>query len=301
MAPAENVSKSVLSALIRVQFPAEGNLKSFQNKVAVITGAGSGIGRELALQLAARGAGLALCDVDEPGLAETAEQLQGTPTKVHTYVADVANRQRMYALAGEVMGDFGQVDLLFNIAGVTLKPGYFNDLDDQQFDRVLDINMWGVYHGIRVFLPHLRQQPEAAIVNMSSSAGLAGLMGITPYAMSKFAVRGLSEALQMELVGSHISVTVVYPGGVKTNIMKNATGFASEEEHELANKSFMRGALTTRESAARQILRGVQKKRYRVIIGKDAKLVNFIRWLQPNRFPKTLNPIFKRMMFSETD
>jgi NAD(P)-dependent dehydrogenase (short-subunit alcohol dehydrogenase family) len=272
-------------------------LKSFQGKVAVITGAGSGIGRELARQLAERGAGVALCDVDENGLAETAAMLQDTPVQVRTYKVDVSDRQRMARLAEEVIGDFGQVDLLFNNAGVTLKPRNFTDLGDEQFDRVLGINMWGVYHGIRAFLPHLQQRPEAAIVNTSSSSGLAGLMGITPYAMSKFAVRGLSEALQMELVGSTVTVTVVFPGGVKTNIMKNATGFASEEEHRQANKSFLQGAFTTPESAVRQILKAVQKKRYRVIIGIDAKIINLIRWLQPNRFPKTMNPIFKRMMF----
>ena len=247
------------------------------------------------------GAGLALCDLNESGLVETAELLQGAQAPVHTYMVDVANRTRMYELAKEVMTTFGQVDLLFNVAGVTLKPGYFDQISDEQFEWLLGINMWGVYNGIRAFLPELRQRPEAAIVNMASTAGLAGLMGYTPYAMSKFALRGLSEALQMELVGTNVIVTGVYPGGVKTNIMKNAAGFTTEEEREQANTFFMQGALTTPESAVRQILKAVQKKKYRIIIGKDAKIVNFIRWLQPNRFPKTLNPIFKRMMFDQPE
>ena len=163
--------------------------------MALITGAGSGIGRELALQLAERGAALTLCDVDESELAETAALLQGKSGHVYTYIADVADRRRMFALAEEVTAELGQVDLLFNNAGVTLKPSCFDRISDEQFDWLLGINMWGVYNGIRAFLPHLRQRPEAAIVNMSSLAGLLGLMGYTPYAMSKFAVRGLSEAL----------------------------------------------------------------------------------------------------------
>jgi short-subunit dehydrogenase len=252
------------------------------------------------MQLAAQDAGLALCDVDKSGLAETANLLRGAQAPVHTYVADIAHRPRMYALAEEVTAAFGQVDLLFNVAGVTLKPVDFDHITDERFEWLMSINMWGVYNGIRAFLPHLRQRPEAAIVNMASTAGLAGLMGYTPYSMSKFAIRGLSEALQMELVGTNVTVTVVYPGGVKTNIMKNAVGFTTEEEHEQAKKLFMQGALTTPESAVRQILKAVERKKYRVIIGKDAKIVNFVRWLQPNRFPKTLNPIFKRMMFDQS-
>lgn len=274
-------------------------MKSFQGKVAVITGAGSGIGRELALQLAAQGTSLALCDVDESGLGETATLAQENPTTVRTYLADVADRQRMVDLAAAIIADLGQVDILINNAGVTLRPLYFDHISDEQFDWLLGINMWGIYNGIRAFLPHLRQRPEAAIVNMSSLAGLLGLMGYAPYSMSKFAVRGLSEALQMELVGTNITVTVVHPGGVKTNIMRNAAGFTAEADRQEANKMFLQGALTTPQSAARQVLKALQKKKYRVIIGQDAKIVNFIRWLLPNRFPKALQPFFSRMMFDD--
>ena len=138
----------------------------------------------------------------------------------------------------EVIAEHGQVDILINNAGITLTPTVFEDISDEQYKKVIDVNMWGVYHGIRVFLPHLRTRPEAVIVNMSSLTGLVGIYGYSPYAMSKFAIRDLTESLQSELVGTNISVLIVHPGGVKTNIIKNAPDLNGTQLREEAHEIF---------------------------------------------------------------
>jgi len=272
-------------------------MKTFNTKTAVITGAGSGLGRALALQLAAAGAHLALCDLNLPGLEETRTLAAASPDqRISLHQVDVSSRPQMLQFAQDVLAQHGQVDLLFNNAGISLTPAVFDDISDEHFERVININQWGVYNGVRAFLPHLRTRPEAAIVNISSLAGLVGLYGYSAYAMSKFAVRGLSETLQSELVGTNVSVLVVHPGGVKTNIIKNAPDL-QETQREAAHQAFTKFALQGADDAARQILRAVHKKQNRLILGADAKIVNAIRQLFPNRFPRILHAIFSKSMF----
>jgi len=166
-------------------------MKDLRGKVVVITGAGSGIGRKLAIQLSKEGANLALGDINLENLARTREMLE-LRTHVSIHTVDVAKQMQMAEFAAEVLAEHGQVDLLVNNAGITLTPTIFEEISDPDFERVVTVNMWGVYYGIREFLPHLQDRPEAMIVNMSSLAGLVGLYGYTPYAMSKFAIRGLT-------------------------------------------------------------------------------------------------------------
>lgn len=163
---------------------------------------------------------------------------------------------------------------------------------------MISVNLWSVYYGVRVFLPHLRTRPEAGIVNISSLAGLVGLPTYAPYVMRKFAVRGLSETLQSELSKTNISVLVVFPGGVKTNIIKNAPDL-KENEREAAHSNFTKTALLTADDAAQHILRALQKKKKRIILGTDAKIFFAIRNLFPNKFPSIFYTIFGNAMFKQ--
>jgi hypothetical protein len=272
-------------------------MHEFQGKVAVITGAGSGLGRAIALQLNQAGAHLALCDLNMQGLEETRASLPDQRTRCSLHTVDVSDLEAMQQFGDAVLQAHGQVDLLVNNAGITLTPKRFTEIPHEQFVKVINVNQWGVYNGIRVFLPHLQQRPEASIVNISSLAGLVGLYGYSPYAMSKFAVRAISEALQMELAGSNVAVLSVHPGGVRTNIIKNAPDLEASNQ-SAAHDAFTKAATLTAEQAASQILKAVRKKRNYLVIGNDAKLVLLIRNLFPNRFPGILAKIFSRATFS---
>jgi NAD(P)-dependent dehydrogenase (short-subunit alcohol dehydrogenase family) len=285
-----------LQILLRISQKQEKPLKSLQNKIAVITGAGSGIGRSLALQLNSAGAHLALCDLDTSGLAETLSLLETKSLAASTHKVDVSDREQMQQFAADVITEHRQVDILINNAGITLTPTPFSEISDQQFEKVIDINFWGVYYGIRAFLPHLQTRPEASIITISSLAGLIGLTGYSPYAVSKFGVRALSESLGMELSGTNIHVMIVHPGGVKTNLIKNAPDL-DEAQREAAHHAFTQAAFLTADKAAEKILRAAQKKRHRLILGTDAKIVYFIRRLFPESYLKILNAVFGRMGF----
>ena len=273
-------------------------MKTFNNKTAVITGAGSGLGRSFALQLYAAGANLALSDIDLAGLQETLQLTGDAGTRVSLHQVDVSDRKQMTKLAIDVLSQHGAADMLFNNAGISLTPLSFDETTDDQFEKVLNINMWGIYNGIRAFLPQLRTRPEASIVNISSLAGLVGLYGYSAYSMSKFAVRGLSEALQSELEGSNVSVLLVHPGGVKTNIIMNAPNL-EESQREAAHDNFSKYALLDADKTVRRILKAVQKKKNRIILGVDAHLVYTIKKLFPKSFPKIIHAIFSQATFQE--
>ena len=271
-------------------------MKSFQNKVAVVTGAGSGLGRALALKLNLEGAHLALCDLDMAGLEETRSLLSNQTLNTTLHYVDVSSREQMQKFADDVIIQHGQVDILINNAGISLSPKFFDDISEEQFEKVININLWGVYHGVRAFLPHLRTRPEARIMNMASLAGLVGLPTYSAYAMSKFAVRGFSEALQSELSKTNISVLVVFPGGVKTNIIRNAPDL-KENERETAHSNFTKYALLTADDTANRILRALQKRKKHLILGTDAKIFFTIRNLFPNKAPSIFYAIFGNTTF----
>ncbi len=262
----------------------------------MITGAGSGIGRSLALQLNLAGAHLALCDLDRDGLSETLTLLENKSSAASAHRVDVSDQQQMQQFAREAISEHGQVDILINNAGITLTPTPFEDIGDAKFKKIIDVNLWGVYYGIRAFLPYLKTRPEASIISVSSLAGLIGLSGYSPYAVSKFGIRALSESLAMEFSGTNIHVMVVHPGGVKTNIIKNASNL-EDANREQAHQTFTRAAMLTPDKAAEKILRAAKKKRHRLILGADASITYAIRMLFPERYLNILNAIFGRMGF----
>ena len=257
-------------------------MKDFRGRVAAITGAGSGIGRALAVELAGRGAHLALSDIDDVALAETVARCEGAAVKVTSQHVDVADRAAVHAWADQVVADHGQVNLVFNNAGVAL-GATVEAMSYEDLEWLMGINFWGVVHGTKAFLPHLRASGEGHIVNLSSVFGLISVPSQSAYNAAKFAVRGFTDALRMELdvATCGVSSTTVHPGGIKTNIARNArmddsvTELTGSGDRDVA-KDFERIAMTSPEKAARQILAAVAADKRRALIGPDAKVIDLI-------------------------
>lgn len=267
-------------------------MKDFKNKVAAITGAASGMGRTLALNLAARGCHLAISDVNEAGLAETAQMAAKFGVKVTATRLDVSNREAVFAWADQVVAEHGRVNLIFNNAGVAL-AAHVETVKPADFEWIMGINFWGVVWGTQAFLPHLRKAGEGHIINTSSLFGLLSVPLNGTYNSSKFAVRGFTEALRMELdmAKCGVSATCVHPGGIRTNIAKTAridgttAKKISNMDEAMAKFDKMLNA-TTAESAAQQIIRAVEKNQRRVLVGMDAKFMDKVvrllgSWYQP--------------------
>jgi NAD(P)-dependent dehydrogenase (short-subunit alcohol dehydrogenase family) len=256
-------------------------MKTFTGRVAAVTGAGSGIGRALSIDLAGRGAHLALSDIDEAGLAETVTRCEGSGVKVTSQLVDVADRDAVYAWAANVVEDHGAVNLIFNNAGVAL-GSTVEAMSYDDFEWLMGINFWGVVHGTKAFLPYLKESGEGHIVNLSSVFGLISVPSQSAYNAAKFAVRGFTDSLRMELEieGAPVSCTSVHPGGIKTNIARNARMDPSIStfgaEPEAAKRDFDRIAITSPAKAARQILAAVERDRRRVLVGPDAKVIDLL-------------------------
>jgi NAD(P)-dependent dehydrogenase (short-subunit alcohol dehydrogenase family) len=261
--------------------------------VAVVTGAASGIGRALALRLAREKMSLALADVNEPGLEETArevnERFGQKNTLISTHVVNVSDAAGMEAFASDVIQRHGRVTLLINNAGVALH-GNFEEISLVDFEWLMGINFWGVVYGVGNFLPVLRRQPRAHIVNLSSIYGIIAPAGQTAYCASKFAVRGFTEALLHELAGTNVGVSCVHPGGIRTPIAKNArvgTGVHSSIR-DLNLARFEVHAVLPPETAADRIVRGVKRNEPRILIGKDAIGMDRLQRLLPVNYWKVL-------------
>ncbi|CAM4215121.1 SDR family NAD(P)-dependent oxidoreductase [Nocardia ninae] len=261
-------------------------MKNFTDKVAVITGAGSGIGRALALALARRGARLALSDINTESVADTAGRCEKLGATAVPYELDVAHRAAVYAHAAAVRGEFGQVNLVINNAGVALGADV-EDMTWDDFDWLMNINFWGVAHGTKAFLPDLIGSGDGHIVNVSSVFGLVGVPTQSAYNAAKFAVRGFTEALrqEMRIAGHPVGVTCVHPGGVKTNIAVSARGIPDDVDVETIRRGFDALTLTSPDSAAKTILHGVTKNKARVLIGADARAIDLI--------PRLLGPAYE--------
>lgn len=264
-------------------------MKRFSGKVAVITGAGSGIGRSLAVQLAQRGCILALADINRDGLQQTLQQVEAIGAVASTHAVDVSDCAAVEAFAAQVDRQHGAVHVLVNNAGVSVIDTVAN-LSYDDFNWIMDINFWGVVYGTKAFLPYLHQVNEAHIANVSSLLGLGSRPLAAAYSASKFAVRGFTEALKMELAASNIGVTCVHPGGIKTSITENsrigADALAVSKE-EFAS-DFDKAAISSPEQAAAKIIRGIETNRRRVLIGSDAKIFDWVVRLFPGSYEKAL-------------
>ncbi|ALE75365.1 MULTISPECIES: SDR family NAD(P)-dependent oxidoreductase [unclassified Pseudonocardia] len=266
-------------------------MKTFTDRTAAITGAGSGIGRALALRLAGDGCHLALADRDAAGLAETAA-LAGPQVRVTTTELDVADEKSVFDWADRVVADHGGVHLVVNNAGVALS-GTVEALSLDDYRWIMDINFWGVVYGTKAFLPHLQAAGEGHVVNLSSIFGVAAQPLMSGYNASKYAVRGFTESLRqdLELTGSAVSATCVHPGGIKTNIAKAArvddsVAAATGKPSDAATAEFERMLNTTPDKAARTILDGVRADRRRVLIGPDAWAIDSMVRLLPSAYQR---------------
>ena len=257
--------------------------------VAAVTGAASGIGRALALELAARGCDLALADRDEAGLQAVAAEIAKNPSrKVSVHRVDVAEPKQIEDFAQGALAAHPGLNILVNNAGVALL-GQFNEVDQAQMDWLMNINFWGVVHATRAFLPHLSRQREAHIVNLSSLFGLIAPPGQTAYAAAKFAVRGFSESLRHELqmAASPVRVSVVHPGGVSTNIVRNSrmgTGVTDNARRAETIERFDTVAKTTPAAAAQRIIAGIEKNAPRILIGNDARIMDLLQRVLPGTY-----------------
>ncbi|MFT6000510.1 MAG: NAD(P)-dependent dehydrogenase (short-subunit alcohol dehydrogenase family) [Neolewinella sp.] len=270
-------------------------MQNFKDKVIVITGAGSGIGQELAMQFAAKGAILALNDLKEETLAETWEII---PAEARGYMEafDVGDREAVEKFTANVVTALGRVDVVINNAGFTLavNPIIYSEIED--YEKVLRVNLWGVIYGSLAFMPHLRAQTESCLVNISSVFGLMGFPGQAPYNVSKFGVRGFTETLRVEMRGTGLQVVCVHPGSIKTNIARNAEG-----DDEAANarfiKTFDKNAKTTAAEAANVIITGIERGKNRIPIGADARFIDKITRLMPASYERVLSKRLDRVKF----
>jgi short-subunit dehydrogenase len=264
-------------------------MTAIRGAAAAVTGAASGIGRALALELAARGCDLALADRDEAGLQAVAAEIgRAHSRKVSVHRVDVGEPQEIEAFAQAAVASHPGLNIVVNNAGVALL-GQFNEIDQAQMDWLININFWGVVHATRAFLPQLARQREAHIVNLSSIFGIIAPPGQTAYAASKFAVRGFSESLRHELqtAASPVRVSVVHPGGVATNIARNSrtgVGVTDNERRAQAIERFDSVARTTPTAAALRIIKGIEKNQPRILIGNDARLMDLLQRFLPGSY-----------------
>jgi short-subunit dehydrogenase len=273
-------------------------VRTLADKVVVITGAGSGIGRALAVNLARRGSLLALSDVDVAGLAETVALAQraGAP-QVRDDRVDVADRDAMARYALDVVQHFGRVNVIVNNAGVSL-TGDFTDLEYADIDWIMGVNLWGVLHGTKEFLPHLIASGDGHVVNISSLFGLISMPGQSAYNATKYAVRGMTEALREEMLiaGHPVGVTAVHPGGIKTAIARNARVSDHEDKARTATLFDEKLARMTPERAAEIIIKGILRNQARVLVGIDAHALHHFAKLTGSRYQDVVARASKRVL-----
>jgi NADP-dependent 3-hydroxy acid dehydrogenase YdfG len=272
-------------------------MQGFAGKVAVVTGAGSGIGQALAIELARSGAKVAISDVDTEGLARTEEKLKAIGAPVKADRLNVTEREAFLAYADAVAEHFGKVNQIYNNAGIA----FTGDVEVSQFkdiERVMDVDFWGVVNGTKAFLPHLIASGDGHVVNVSSVFGLFSVPGQAAYNAAKFAVRGFTEALRQEMaLARHpVAVTTVHPGGIQTAIARNATAAEGLDPEQLAKLFDKRLARTSPERAAKVILDAVRKKKARVLVGTDAKLLDVMVRVAGPYYQQLFGPVMGRLM-----
>jgi short-subunit dehydrogenase len=269
-------------------------MKILKSKTAAVTGAASGIGRMLAVNLANEGCNLALADIDASGLQETAKHV-GDRVKVTTHIVDVSRREQVFQYADEAAGRHGGVDLIINNAGVAVGD-FLETIPLEDFEWLMGINFWGVVYGTMAFLPHLKKRPEGHIVNISSINGIMPNPNNGPYCAAKFAVKGYTETLAQEMHGTSISVSCVHPGGIKTNIARNSRvnramyDLTKEKGINIYEEVVFR---TTADDAAKIIISGIRRNKRRILVGADAKALDLLTRFFPVT-AVTLSNVFSR-------
>ncbi len=272
-------------------------MRDLNGKVAVVTGASSGIGRATALELARQGCDVAMCcksDVDS--LNEAAAEVRQLGRRALAAQVDVADREAVFAFAGRVISELGDVHILVNNAGVGLVAPV-DKMEWEDFEWIMQINFWGVVYCTRAFLPQLKKHPSH-IVNVSSVWGLMGSPGQAAYTSSKFAVRGYTEALSMELADTSVTVSVVHPGGVKTDIARKArfgASFGAMKNHEVSVELLDRFSITSAERAAKILVKAIRRRRRRVLLGPDAVVLDALLRLFPSRYQRIFGSVIRRL------
>jgi short-subunit dehydrogenase len=275
-------------------------MTAIRGAAAAVTGAASGIGRALALELAARGCDVALADRDDAGLATLAAEISHVHSqKVTVHRVDVGEPRQIEEFAQAAIADHPGLNIVINNAGVALM-GQFDEIDQAQMDWLMNINFWGVVHGTRAFLPHLNGLREAHIVNLSSIFGIIAPPGQTAYAAAKFAVRGFSEALRHELAAaaSPVRLSVVHPGGIATNIARNSrtgVGMTDNARRAQSIEQFESSARTTPQAAALRIIHGIENNQPRILIGNDARLMDLLQRIRPATYWAPLARLVEKM------
>ncbi|UXA16813.1 SDR family oxidoreductase [Mycobacterium sp. SMC-4] len=272
-------------------------MQGFAGKVAVVTGAGSGIGQALAIELGRSGAHVAISDIDAEGLAVTEARLTAIGAKVKADRLNVTERAAFELYADGVAEHFGKVNQIYNNAGIA----YVGDVEVTPFkdiERVVDVDFWGVVNGTKAFLPHLIASGDGHVVNVSSLFGIFSVPGQAAYNSAKFAVRGFTESLYQEMAisGHPVAVTSVHPGGIKTAIMRNSTAADGVDHSNLTTFFDKRLTMTTPEKAAKQILDAVRKKKPRVLVGPDAKVLDFLVRLSGARYQTLFSSAISRFL-----
>ncbi|MBA58773.1 MAG: short-chain dehydrogenase [Gammaproteobacteria bacterium] len=283
-------------------------MENFQNKTAVITGAGSGMGRYLSVLLAKAGCNVAICDIDEDSLVKTSEMISQYNVASSQHVVDIGNKEKIDEFYENVMAHHESVDLVFNNAGITVVSD-FENLEEKDWDRVIDINFHGVINISRKFLPHLRSRPEGALINTSSIFGMVAVPNQSVYHAAKFAVRGFTESLAKEMKDTNLQVHSVHPGHIGTNILAKAKRIRSGNDQVASGLVSLNSEMTDKEEgeifrdngmhpsrAAKIILEGVIRKNSRILVGLDAKVMDLTQRLFPNHYqklwPLVLVPVF---------
>jgi short-subunit dehydrogenase len=259
------------------------------NKIIVITGAGNGIGREIALLALRRGATVAGLDISEAGLKETAELANGSAERFSPFVCDIADRVKVLAVADKIMGKYKKIDILLNVAGIIQPFVKIADLPFEKIEQVMNINFYGTVNMVKAYLPHLRANPNTALIgNVSSMGGFLPVPAQSVYGASKAAVKLFTEALYAEMRGTNVRVCGIYPGAVATNIAANS-GASVKVDKTVKTKQYK---MLAPEEAAEIIVRGIEKEKFKILVGKDAKFMDFIYRKSP-KF--AVNLIAKKM------
>ncbi len=272
-------------------------MEGFAGKVAVVTGAGSGIGQALAIELARSGAKVAISDVNTEGLAVTEERLKAMGASVKADRLDVTEREAFELYADAVVGHFGKVNQVYNNAGIAF-AGAIEVSGFKDIEKVMDVDFWGVVNGTKVFLPHLIASGDGHVINVSSIFGLFAVPGQAAYNAAKFAVRGFTEALRQEMLvaGHPVKVTTVHPGGIKTNVVRNMTTVGDVDHAKLTKTFDKKLTYTSPEKAAKIILDGVRKNRARILVGPDAKALDLIVRLTGSGYQRLFSTVMSRMV-----